>query len=614
MSENDERTEFEEEDGPLTQPVGRRALLRAGLIGGAGLAAAALIGCGDDDDDDDDDDDATTTATTAATTATPTATATTQVAADGGEEPWFISAARNDGAPVPYDWPEPAGTPKKGGILRLAVSWDISTFDPTKSTAGGTGAPINPVYNRLVGIVTGPEMGRLEVKLTSELAKDWEISADGLTYTFNLQEGVKWQNLPPLNGRDFVAEDVKFAFERGAAEGVQRVSFSSMDSMETPDDHTLVIKLNEPNPDFIIPIAMRTMPIYPRELVEQDLIDSTAIGTGPAIMTDAAAGERVVFETNPDYWETEPLLEGAEYRIMPDIQARLAAFRAEQVEYAHGIARNTRDHEALLATNPDHLFSTNPILQSFGGWGWNLNDSRFSDERVRRAHSLALNRPQIAQVLFQGFAKFVAIQPWPFVFDDFPTDEQMGPWWRYDPDEAKKMLSAAGAEDLEYNIISWSGYGGQSANELYQQLLADVGITISLGSVDYTELNSQWTAASYPEAADGKVIGLTPAANTGYFDFVHSQSSLNYWNINDSELDAWAEQQKVEGDADGRREIQRKMWDKLQDQVYRLDFFTAYSISHFQPWLRYMRFGGAYDSIGIFHDWGRQYQWGWLDK
>ena len=136
--------------------VGRRTLLRGGLIGGVGLAAAALIGCGGDDDDDDDTAADTTTTTTTTTTAQATATAAPSVnVADTTQDDDEDDGATEEGGgadadtlgelvqdpnlPYPYNFPEPAGkVPQQGSIMRVAATWNFQSLDPIDSAAGGT--------------------------------------------------------------------------------------------------------------------------------------------------------------------------------------------------------------------------------------------------------------------------------------------------------------------------------------------------------------------------------------------------------------------------------------------------------------------------------------------
>jgi ABC-type transport system substrate-binding protein len=390
--------------------LGRRSLMRGSLLGGAGLAALALVGCGGDDEDE-------------TTTSAPTSA--------GAAEP-ATGVVKDPNLPYPYQFPEPAGkTPKSGGTLRVGVDWEPGNHDVTKSAAGGTITAPNVAYNRLLGFVNGPRFNPFKLELEPELAASWERTPDGLTYTFKLKPGVKWQNVAPLDGRPFGAADVKFAYERFQTEGVHRQYFSNVKSIEAPDQQTLKITLTKALADFVMPLGGRYLTIFPRELVDDGSIQRTMVGTGPMIMKERLPGQRVVFERNPDYFEGPTRLDGLEFRIILDRDAQLAAFRTEQLDftYAYSFAANKRDIDALLKTNPNVQLNMSATTFTTP-FALNLSSSKYQDVRIRRAIQLSID-PAVVTNFYDGLAKTLALQPWDLIFDKEPTPESglFGKWW-----------------------------------------------------------------------------------------------------------------------------------------------------------------------------------------
>ncbi|HEX4979731.1 MAG TPA: ABC transporter substrate-binding protein, partial [Acidimicrobiales bacterium] len=106
------------------------------------------------------------------------------------------------------------GEPKPGGVLTLVEASDINTLDPHRQPSFQTHNMAGLVYSRLIKFETGPDVEYGEQRLEPDLATSWEMSDDGLTYTFELRQGVKWQNIAPVNGRPFVADDVVATLER----------------------------------------------------------------------------------------------------------------------------------------------------------------------------------------------------------------------------------------------------------------------------------------------------------------------------------------------------------------------------------------------------------------
>lgn len=590
--------------------VSRRALLRGGALGAAGLATAALIGCGDDEEDEESV--ATAPSGGDSSQGDDSSTGDDTVATGPGV------LIQNPDLPYPYNIPEPAKTPKAGGTLRVAASWDVSVFDPTKSAAGGTITVPNTVYNRLLGFAGGlhaDPLGRLE--LEPELATSWERSPDGLTYTFSLTPGVKWQNIPPLNGRDFVAADAKFAYERYQAGGVHKSIWSSAESIDAVDDRTLKITLNKPLADFIWPLGGRYQTIFPHELVDDGSIDTTVIGTGPMIMTEAVQSDHVSFEKNPDYWQRDVLLDGMEFRIMPDHSSRLAAFRAGQIEYAYALLGKRSDVDDVQKTNPDVQVLMYGGTAGGYGLGLNLQHPKFQDERVRQAISLAMDHETTIAIIYEGLGFSLPNTPWAYLYDSPPTLNELGPWVtpQGNPEEARKLLEAAGVEDLDITAIyyAYGSYDTQRSELLPAQMEA-AGIKFRSQLVDYTQFNSQWVPGKLEEATTTGWAAVGFDSDNYFYNQVHSTSPGNRWHISDPQIDGWAEQQQVELDSEARKAIQQKIWDRDLQMMYRFPQAGGYTYDIQQPWLRALRWGGALGSQSYYYDWGDQVASVWLDK
>ncbi len=586
---------FDEGIGRFDSRFGRRSMLRGAALSVSGLAAAALIGCGDDDEDAQQPDAASTAAATATT-----------------------AAKTSEDSKYPLNFPEPAGkTPKAGGALVQAVSWDVGPIDPTVSAAGGSIGPARSVYNRLIGFVAGPQADAFALKLRPELADRWESAPDGLTHTFKLHPGVKWQNVAPVSGRDFKAADVKFAFDRYAAGGAQKQYFWNVKEVSAPDDLTVVIKLNGPQPDFLIPLGSRYLTIHPHEIVDDGSIGRTAIGTGPMILKEAKAGTRVFLEKNPDYWERKVMVDSLEHRVIPSAASRLAAFRAGQVEHGISTVASEKELEALLGTNANTQVTLTPVLNTYFAWAFNLTNPKYQDERVRRALSLGIDRATMTTVALGKLGLAVPSIPWIYLYDKAPTAESgaLGKWWRYAPVEAKQLLSAAGVSDLSLDLTYTDAYGPAQVqlSEIFTDQLRSVGVKVNLQSADYTSYNGQWTQVNYPDMLDGWGANGFDADNF-FWNYHHSKAPGNRYYIKDVEIDQWAEAQRRELNPAARKELHQRIWNKVLDQVYRIDKPYPAGFDVMQPWLRNVRFTGANLANYSFTEIGAQIQYAWLDK
>ena len=616
--------------GWWTQAVGRRTLLRGGLLGGVGLAAAALIGCGGDDDDDE----AATTQTTTTTTTTTTATQATSTPAPSvnvtdttkddeddapADEVQTIGKLVQDPAlPYPYNFPEPNKTPQSGGIMKVAATWNFQSLDPVDSAAGGTVTVPNMVYNRLVGFKRGPGADVFQPEIEPELAASWERSPDGLTFTFQIQPNVTWQNKAPLNGRKFTGEDARYALNRYATEGVHKSYYANVAGFEAPDELTLKINMAQATADFLNPLASNKQTIFPREIVDDGSITTSGVGTGPMILTGLELGQNVEFEKNPDYWEKEVLLDGFEFRIMPDHPARLAQFRVGNIDYAYGVVSTVRDLDELLETNPDVQVNFLPVIYNTISMGLNNTLQKYQDVRVRRAIAMSIDRQEMVDIVFDGLGKALNIVPWPYLFSEEVAvgSPEVGPYMQYNPDEARKLLAAAGAEGLKMTN-SYFNYTSalEQMTEIAQAQMARVGIEVDGGKVDYTEFNSQWVPSKLPDFSTSAWSTSGFDADNWFHGQVHSKSPGNRWQTNDAQIDGWAEAQQIELDPAARAELWRKIWDRDLDQAYRPTLPWGFSLEVYQPWMRGVRFtGSAPGDNGSYYTWGDQVHSAWIDQ
>jgi ABC-type transport system substrate-binding protein len=443
--------------------------------------------------------------------------------------------------------------------------------------------------------VSGPAADAFGIELEGDLAESWQEAPDGMMTTFKLHSGVKWQNVAPLNGRPFTAADVKYTWERYAASGAQSVYFQAVDRIEATDDQTVVVRMKQPSADFLTPIASRYLLIHPRELVENGTIEHQAVGTGPLILKEALASQRVVLERNPDYFRGPIHLDGVEHRVMTDANARTSAFRVGQIGHAQSITGTLRELESLEGAVEGLQIVMTPATNTYFAISFNLNDPRFTDERVRRAMSMAMDREAIVQVVYQGAGASLPSIPWLYVADEQPaySDPIYGPYWQYNAEEAMKMLQAAGAESLEFDLryYNYSDVGNSLPNQQIVDQFRRVGITMHPVATDYNEFNSQWTTGKNEVAMDGWLAnGFT--ADNFFYNTLHSSAPGNRYTIKDAQIDQWAEEQSRELDPEARREIHRKIWDRVQDQQWRVDKPYNNGFDVLQPWVRGISFTG----------------------
>ncbi|HEV7661887.1 MAG TPA: ABC transporter substrate-binding protein, partial [Chloroflexota bacterium] len=216
--------------------------------------------------------------------------------------------------------------PKRGGTIVRPSSIDF--FDPTRPTGAGDPAP--QVYQGLFE-TRGCRYG--DTVMVPVLAKSYEISPDGLTYTIKLRDNVKWHNKPPVNGRPFTSADVAWSIEFHKAGSVVR-SFWEGVTHDEPDPYTVILHLKQPDADFLQKLGHYQNFMLAHEVKEQDGdFGKTAIGTGPFMLQDWKQGQESMAVRNPDYYEMGtdgkplPYVDAVRTVNFSDYNAEVAAFR-----------------------------------------------------------------------------------------------------------------------------------------------------------------------------------------------------------------------------------------------------------------------------------------------
>ena len=564
--------------------VARRTVLRGGLLGSAGLAAAALFGCKSSSKPAD-----------TATSVAPAASAAPKQKLLNED----LLVFNDPKLPFPHIAPAPDLPVKKGGTYVFGWLYDIASMDPSTASSVSSGGIPSAVGEHLVEYVHGARQNPLKVEIEPGLARSWEVSPDGMTYTFKLTDKAKYHNKPPVNGRAFTAEDARLVYERYAATGVARGNYTSVEKMTTVNPTTFQVKMKMPKPDFLPPLASREAVIYAIELAAGGTFSKTdQIGTGAFILSEATPGQRVKLTGNKEYWQGAPHLDGQEWRMMPDESARLAAFRAGQIDTSDTIIRDVKSAEALRASNPDAVITLSPVVAGSTAICYNMKNPKFKDERVRQALMLGYDRERHIQLFNNGLGSpYLQVLPWIFLFDRLPSQTEVSKWARYDVAEAKKLLAAAGAQDLTFELLRSASYTTDSEFAFQLESMKTIGVNAVGKTVDNTSWNSQWQTGTYTDSVSR---GINTAAYTadGFFrDQLETGAGLNRINLSDSQIDDWAKQQSSELNPQKRRDLQRKIWDRMGDQAFRLEGPGSNSFFVRQGWLRNASVGGPFASI-----------------
>lgn len=370
-----------------------------------------------------------------------------------------------------------AATADAAGTLRIGRDQDNTTFDPALTIANADIWIFDNMNANLVRVT------RDGTGLEPDLAEKWTISDDGKTYTFTMRPGLKFSDGSPIT-----VADVKFSLERtrDLETSVMASMYKIMTSVETPDDHTVVIKLDKPSAPLLATLAMFSASILPQKAVEAAGEDfgTKPVGAGAFMLEEWKRGDRAILVKNPNYWEAARVkLDRIEWIIVPSDNTRVLKLQAGEIDamifvpFAM-IAQLKQDANVEVHLDPssreDHML-------------FNHTHKPLDDQRVRQAICEAVDREAIVKsVLFGSGSVANSVIPAGALYynKDNPT-------CKFDPAHAKTLLEQAGAKDLTLKLLIVAGdVTNEQAAVIIKDSLAKVGIDAEIAK---EEAGQQWT-------------------------------------------------------------------------------------------------------------------------
>ena len=466
---------------------------------------------------------------------------------------------------------------KPGGIITTMTVVGVPHLDvhrEVQETLISLGPGIS--YSRLLRLKTGPEstVPQPSLVVECELCQSWEM-VDHLTYRFQLKRGVRWHDISPVNGRELVAQDLVFSYNRQRTPGWPNSPLlQNIDAIEAEDSHTLKITLKpgHPNTDVLLTLADGHSKVIAEESLNgrEDLKEGPVIGTGPWIWDQERSREDVgsVFVKNPDYFEKGlPYADELIIRLVQGEEVRrLAAFLNGAVD----IYRVPPESWDRIKQSPEE-FNSFLSLQSGSGLVLSMNVSShpFDKLKVRKAVFSALDPWEYLRKFWagQGFISLGVPVERP---DWLLTRDEMRGTYFGDPSQASELLANSGLTMPVPLNLTVADYGDNhvALGERIEQDLRSVGFDPQL-----TILNpSQYTDRVWRDKKYQLSLGVLPPTTTinGFlFPVLHGKSGR--WNLlahSDSQLDAMIDQQALEYDPSKRRDLLRQIQSHLLEQAY----------------------------------------------
>jgi peptide/nickel transport system substrate-binding protein len=491
------------------------------------------------------------------------------------------------------DWiPASTKPAKRGGVLTRAAPWDPPVIDPRLTQSIGTFQFVGLTSSRLIRYAFPEEAtGTNDLTLKGDLAESWQASPDYRTWTFKLRQGVKWHNLPPLNGRELTAADVKYCFEAYAKDGLQSFTFREIEGMETPDKYTLRVHLVTPNVLFPQNVAESVTVIFAREILEEDGdLKKRLVGTGPYMLKEHTRKVRVVLTRNPDYYDKgRPYVDEIVILSTPDAATRLAAFRTGQSDILP--LASLSEVEVARKTNPGAIVQEYKNVLAPFGVALAQDKPPFNDLRVRRAISMAIDRQKQVDTVFEGHGIPGWGVPYMYYQDKAPTLKELGPWWQYRPAEAKKLMTEAGHGNGFETTLFYYEYFPQMTSQVQvvqQELKKNLNINIKIQKLDYTTYYGRYVENKWDGMSWGFQSGHAVGLDERTYMYMHSKSTKNFFRVNDPVIDELTTKLRQTPDRTDQRVITKKIVDRELDQVLRMWMPYDSGFFLYQPHLRNM--------------------------
>lgn len=448
----------------------------------------------------------------------------------------LVAAAAQDAAP--------------GGTLTYARDGDADSLDPQKTTTTLSWQVQGQIYESLVAFDA-------EGNIVPNLAESWEVSDDGLEYTFILHDGVTFHDGTPVN-----AEAVKFTFDRFIAEETSnpsKASIGPLSGAEVVDDLTVKLTFESPFAPLLSFLTDPFAGIISPAAVEAagDDFGNQPVGSGPFKFVEWVKGDRIVLDRFDDYQAFHPMYqhEGPAYldqvifRTMPEEQARLAALETGEVN----MAEPPLEEVVRLQGDSNYTVNIAPNTGQLVFFEFAVHRAPFDNPLVRRAVGFGVDTAALVSIGLNDLVQTTQCTVGPGILGgDSATCGTAG--FSYDPDQAKALLAEAGygVAPLPVTLATWTGGNREDVAQLIQNQLNQVGFEVSLETMDIGSLNARVKAEN--NTAEGN--GFFDMMGWAWFDpdilyaLFHSPGWVD--GFSSPELDAMLEEQREITDRDER--------------------------------------------------------------
>jgi len=467
-----------------------------------------------------------------------------------------------------------AQEPKQGGTLRVGFQISqIVTLDPGQVSQGLVAGSVLPVlFSSLVQF--DEELG-----LIPDLAENWQVSPDGLEYTFTLREGLTFHNGDPLT-----SADLRYTYERTTDPAFASPHANKLElitSFETPDDRTVKITLGQPFAPFLAVACSRgpgraLTPISRRAIEEMgdQQFGMTPVGTGPFMIVPETAEIGRGFDLVPfeGWYGGRPYVDKIELRMVPEPSSAVSGLEAGDLDVIDPMPATAAQQ---LQGNPDVVIVQAPGT-NWRGVAMNMNRPPWDNIEARMAVAKALDREDFVKRAFFGLAD-PAIGPiapafgWVYV----PPDQAPPSPQAYNLEEAKALAEKAGLVGLKQVIIS-SEEIGLRPTEVLRSVLQEIGIDAQIDFQQGAVFTERWQTGDFDMFLHGSQVDADP--DDGHWNFFHSTGPWNTYGYKSEKADELLEATRNTADPEERTRIYQELQAHLQADVAMAFAYHVYDL------------------------------------
>jgi peptide/nickel transport system substrate-binding protein len=447
------------------------------------------------------------------------------------------------------------------GNLIAAIAGEPDQLDPQKTSAYFSFEVLENVFDTLVEPDANLEM-------RPALAESWTVSPDQLTWKFHLRKGVTFHD-----GSPFTSDDVVYSYRRIIDEKLGNADkFSAVTDVSAAGPDTVVIRVEHPTPNLLTNLGgFKGMAIVSRKNVESGQIATHPIGTGPFAFVSQKSGDSIVLTANAHYWGSPPKVRGVTFEFITEPSTALSALQAGEIDWTDSVPTQRisqlRDDDSLkLAVTPSNDY-----------WYLALNEARapWNDPRVRQAIAYGIDRQSIVAATSYGSATAnqLAIpqgNPWYTPYDRY----------RYDTDQAKRLLDAAGAHPARMDMLVTSEYPETvTAAQVIADNLAPLGIEVDIRTVDFATWLDEQNSGHFDMLMMGWLGNIDP--DDFYYAQHHTDGSSNAQKFSNPEVDRLLDDGRVQTNRQARQQDYARAAAIIADQV---SYIYLYNPAVVQAW------------------------------